>query len=46
LQDLLGHERMDTVRIYAKQAEVDLERQQKGASPPLPKVITTYRAGR
>jgi len=33
LQDLLGHERMDTVRIYAKQAEVDLERQQKGASP-------------
>jgi integrase/recombinase XerD len=33
LQDLLGHERLDTVRIYAKQAEVDLERQQKGASP-------------
>ena len=39
--NLLGHERMDTVRIYAKQAEVDpstssgkvLERQQKGASP-------------
>ena len=23
LQDLLGHERLDTVRIYAKQAEVD-----------------------
>ena len=33
LQDLLGHERMDTVKIYAKQAEVDLERQQKSASP-------------
>jgi integrase/recombinase XerD len=33
LQDLLGHERLDTVQIYAKQAEVDLERQQKGASP-------------
>jgi integrase/recombinase XerD len=33
LQDLLGHEHMDTVRIYAKQAEVDLERQQKGVSP-------------
>jgi integrase/recombinase XerD len=33
LQDLLGHKRLDTVRIYAKQAEVDLERQQKGASP-------------
>jgi len=33
LQDLLGHERLDTVRIYAKLAEVDLERQQKGASP-------------
>ncbi len=33
LQDLLGHERIDTVQIYAKQAEVDLERQQKTASP-------------
>jgi len=33
LQDLLGHEQMDTVRIYAKQAEIDLERQQKSASP-------------
>jgi len=33
LQDLLGHERLDTVRIYAKMAEIDLERQQKDASP-------------
>ena len=33
LQDLLGHERLDTVRIYARQAEMDLERQQKSASP-------------
>jgi integrase/recombinase XerD len=31
LQDLLGYERLDTVRIYAELAEVDLERQQKGA---------------
>lgn len=33
LQALLGHERMDTVKLYAKQAEVDLEFQQRTASP-------------
>jgi integrase/recombinase XerD len=33
LQELLGHERMDTVKLYAKQAEVDLEYQQRVASP-------------
>ena len=33
LQDLLGHERLDRVRIYAKMAEIDLERQQTSASP-------------
>ncbi len=33
LQALLGHERMDTVKLYAKQAEVDLEFQQRSASP-------------
>jgi integrase/recombinase XerD len=33
LQDLLGHERLDTVKIYARLAEVDLEQAQKNASP-------------
>lgn len=33
LQALLGHERMDTVKLYAKLAEVDLEFQQRTASP-------------
>lgn len=33
LQELLGHERMDTVKLYARQAEVDLEYQQRVASP-------------
>lgn len=33
LQDLLGHEQMETVKLYAKQAEVDLEYQQRVASP-------------
>lgn len=33
LQDLLGHERLDTVRNYAKMAKEYLERQQKDASP-------------
>lgn len=33
LQALLGHECMDTVRIYAKLAEADIETQAKNASP-------------
>ena len=33
LQALLGHERMETVRIYAKLAEVDLQQAQRSASP-------------
>ncbi len=33
LQDLLGHERLDTVRIYVHLATVDLERAHSGASP-------------
>lgn len=33
LQRLLGHERMDTLRIYAELAEADLENGQKRASP-------------
>lgn len=33
LQNLLGHERMDTVRIYAQLAELDLEQAQAMASP-------------
>lgn len=32
LQELLGHERMETVRIYAKLAEIDLELAQRRAS--------------
>jgi integrase/recombinase XerD len=33
LQDLLGHESMSTVRIYAKLAELDLATAQRKASP-------------
>ncbi|MCD6291381.1 MAG: tyrosine-type recombinase/integrase [Anaerolineae bacterium] len=33
LQEMLGHARLDTVRIYARLAEVDLERAQRNASP-------------
>jgi integrase/recombinase XerD len=33
LQNLLGHERMDTVRIYAQLAALDLEQAQAKASP-------------
>lgn len=33
LQELLGHEKLDTVRIYARLASVDLERAQRAASP-------------
>lgn len=33
LQSLLGHERMETVRIYAKLAEIDLATAQRNASP-------------
>ena len=33
LQELLGHSTMETVRIYARLAEVDLQRAQKRASP-------------
>jgi integrase/recombinase XerD len=33
LQELLGHEQMETVKLYAKLAEVDLEYQQRVASP-------------
>lgn len=33
LQNLLGHERMDTIRIYAQLAELDLEQAQAKASP-------------
>ncbi len=33
LQEMLGHEKLDTVRIYAKVAEVDLEKTQRSASP-------------
>lgn len=32
LQDLLGHEKLDTVRIYARLAEVDLESAQRRAN--------------
>ncbi len=32
LQEMLGHERMDTVRIYAKLAEVDLQAAQQRSS--------------
>ena len=32
LQEMLGHERMDTVRIYARLAQIDLERAQRRAS--------------
>lgn len=33
LQQLLGHEKLDTVRIYASLAQVDLEEAQRRASP-------------
>jgi site-specific recombinase XerD len=33
LQELLGHERLDTIRIYVKLAEVDLANEQHAASP-------------
>ncbi len=33
LQDILGHEKMDTVRIYVRLAQADLERAQLSASP-------------
>jgi len=33
LQALLGHEKLETIRIYAKLAEMDLERAQEVASP-------------
>lgn len=33
LQEILGHNTMETVRIYARIAEVDLQRAQKRASP-------------
>jgi site-specific recombinase XerD len=33
LQDILGHEKLDTVRIYVKLAEMDLVKAQLGASP-------------
>jgi integrase/recombinase XerD len=33
LQEMLGHEKLETVRIYAKLAEVDLEKTQRAASP-------------
>lgn len=33
LQNLLGHERMDTIRIYAQLAQLDLEEAQAKASP-------------
>jgi integrase/DNA-binding XRE family transcriptional regulator len=33
LQEMLGHARLDTVRIYVHLAEIDLERAQKNASP-------------
>jgi integrase/recombinase XerD len=33
LQEILGHERMETVRIYARLAEVDLAAAQRRASP-------------
>ncbi len=33
LQQLLGHEKLDTVRIYAALAQVDLEEAQRRASP-------------
>ena len=33
LQDILGHEKLDTVRIYVKLAAVDLAQAQAGASP-------------
>lgn len=33
LQELLGHSTMETVRIYARLAEIDLQRAQKRASP-------------
>lgn len=33
LQDLLGHENMDTIRVYVKLAETDLRTAQRRASP-------------
>lgn len=33
LQDILGHEKLDTVRIYVKLAAVDLQQAQTSASP-------------
>ena len=33
LQHMLGHERLDTVRIYASLAESDLRKAQERASP-------------
>ena len=33
LQELLGHEKLDTIRIYARLAEVDLAAAQRRASP-------------
>lgn len=33
LQQMLGHEKMDTIRIYARLAEVDLQDAQRRASP-------------
>lgn len=33
LQDILGHEKLDTVRIYVRLAATDLEREQMSASP-------------
>ncbi len=33
LQDLLGHEKMETVRLYASLATVDLEKAQQASSP-------------
>lgn len=33
LQQMLGHEKLDTVRIYARLAQIDLEHAQRRASP-------------
>ena len=33
LQELLGHEKLDTVRIYTALAEIDLEKAQRASSP-------------
>lgn len=33
LQEMLGHEKLDTVRIYARLASVDIEKAQRAASP-------------